>query len=157
MLLVELFQPVLEAFPLLNSSGHVRLYALGLALNLGFDFVELAGDGVFIVTLLLPCGFLGCSLLNLIFRNISKLVGLERIVSCSVLGLANVLSKLKDTLALAFIASSSIGQAVAECLGFLPDRADGSLVILLGSLQAVALVLKVSFGCGNRILQRCGR
>jgi hypothetical protein len=51
------------------------------------------------------------------------------------------LRKLKDTLALTLITTTRICQAIAESIDLFSDGRDGSLVVLLVSLQAIALLL----------------
>jgi hypothetical protein len=140
-LLVKPGLTLLKAFPLLKRGGHVGLYTLHLAVELSFDGVEFTSDGNLIVTLLLPRRFLGCSLLDFFLWDFSEVVGLKGKVGGSIVSLADGLSELKDTLALALIASSGIGKAVAEIVDLLSNSTDGGLVVFFVSLQAVSLLL----------------
>lgn len=136
-LLVEPQLTLLKTFPLLQGSGHIGLHALNLALDSSLDVVKLASNGVFVVALLFPRGLLGCSFCGVFLRNVTEVVGLKGIFSSSVVGLANVLSELEDSLALAFITTSSVGKAIAQIVDLLSDGTDGGLVILLVPLQTV--------------------
>lgn len=142
-LLVKSNLTLLKTVPLLKCCGHVGLDTLHLALDLGFDGVEVASDGVLVVTLLLPCCLRSCGLLSFFLWNISKIVGLKGKVSCSVIGLANVLGELEDTLALTLITSSGIGKTVTEIVDLLSNGSNGGLVVLLVPLQAVTELLQL--------------
>jgi hypothetical protein len=133
-LLIKPRLALLKAFPLLERSGHVGLNALDLAVELGFDGLEFTGNGILVVTLLLPCRFLGCGLLSFVFWDVSKIVGLESEISGSIVGLTDVLCELKNTLALTLIASSGVGKAVAEVVDLFSNSSNGGLVVLLVSL-----------------------
>jgi hypothetical protein len=108
-LFVEPSLTLLKAFPLLGCSRDVGLYTLNLALDLFLGLVELARDGVLVVTFLLPLSLLGCSFLSLLFGNSPDFLCLECEFGSGFIRLADILRKLKDTLALAFVATSGIG------------------------------------------------
>jgi hypothetical protein len=112
-----------------------------LGLNVSLDSIEITSDSILVVTLLLPLRFLRCSLLGLLFRNSAQLLGLRSEISSSIVCLFDVLRKLKDTLALTLITTTRICQAIAESIDLFSDGRDGSLVVLLVSLQAIALLL----------------
>jgi hypothetical protein len=78
---------------------------------------------------------------------------LPREIGSSILGLADILGELKNTLALAFVASSGIGKAVAQVVDLLSNGTNGGLVVLLGPLQAITLLLQLLISSGNRVLQ----
>ena len=149
MLLVKPILTLHKSFPFLNSSMDIGFDTLDLAFNLSLDVIKITRDGVSVVAFLLPLCLLKNSLTSLIFRETSQIFSLKSKFSSSVIGLTNVLRKLKDTLALTLITSSSIGKAIAERFHLFFDGANGGLVILLVPFQAISLILQLLISCGN--------
>lgn len=110
-----------ETLSLLRSSRDVVLNACHLSFDIGLDRIELTSCRIFVVTLLLPLRFFGCSLSRVLLRNSTQIVGLKGEIGSGIVSLSDVLRKLKNTLALAFITASSVRQAAAESIDLFLD------------------------------------
>jgi hypothetical protein len=104
---------------------------LNLLLDLGFDLVEFGRNGSLVVSLPLPFNLLCCGFLSFLFRDASKIFSLKGEIGGSIVSLAYILSELKYALALALVAPSCVGKAIAQRVDLLSNSANGCFVVLL--------------------------